>query len=376
LLCVAADAKRDAIRENYHLLIALVHPDRQEGASEEWPTGCSQRANLAYETLADADRRASYDAALAKGPEPVAFDAPRAPVARPRLRPRLSAAAFAKRFVILAGVIAALFVVQAWWVSDSAPEHAMLERSFRASSNWMRGVLPDVPRFIAGGGPTLGLDLGERLEPLKEPRRLASLASWIPVGGVPTQPRVEAPVARSTTGPDPIVTSPPPAPSAGGLALRIAPAPAGGRPEPVLLAQATPITPVPSSVPASAAGASPSRDEIERVIALMVGYYDAGDAQRLVGLIDPDALGYWRGFRVRGAYSDFFGATRERRLRMERLAWQVNGTGAQARGEATVIAEYQDGRGHVEQRVPVEIDIVHRDGQARLTRLVLYPVID
>src|SRR5258706_7868763 len=71
LLCVGVDARREAIRESYHLLIALVHPDRQEADSEEWPTGCAQRANLAHETLTDRDRRAAYDASFGKGTERV-----------------------------------------------------------------------------------------------------------------------------------------------------------------------------------------------------------------------------------------------------------------------------------------------------------------
>jgi hypothetical protein len=372
LLCVSGDARRDAIRENYHLLIALIHPDRQEAASE-WPTGCSQRANLAYETLSDPARRHAYDASFANGNEHPVRDLPQAAI--PRGRSRLPAAAVAKRFVVLAGVIATLFVVQAWWVSETFPQHAVLERSFRASSGWMRGMLPDVPRFIASGGG-ITVDAGERLEPLKEPRRLAALASWIPIADVPERARVDArtELAATNAQPRPAPAQPP---ATAGPALRMAPAPAAVQPDPpVRLAQAPASTPVPSSAPAKPAGAGPSRDEIEQMVASLVSYYDAGDAERLVGLIDSDALGFWRGYRVRGAYADFFGATRERRLRMERLTWQVNGTVAEARGEAMVVAEFQDGRARLERRVPVELDIVQRDGKARLTRLVLYPTVD
>jgi hypothetical protein len=375
LLCVAEDAKRDAIRENYHLLIALIHPDRQEAASEEWPTGCSQRANLAYETLSDPARCRAYDASFANGNEHPVRDLPQAAI--PRGRSRLPAAAVAKRFVVLAGVIATLFVVQAWWVSETSPQHAVLERSFRASSGGMRGLLPDVPRFIASGGG-ITIDAGERLEPLKEPRRLAALSSWIPVAEIPLRARADASPRPASTSAEPgIVPVQPPVPATLAPALRMAPAPVAMQPEPsVRLAQAPASTPVPSIAPARPAGAGPTRDEIEQMVASLVSYYDAGDAERLVGLIDSDALGFWRGFRVRGAYADFFGATRERRLRMERLTWQVNGLVAQARGEAMVVAEFQDGRARLERRVPVELDIVQRDGKARITRLVLYPAVD
>jgi len=60
---------------------------------------------------------------------------------------------------------------------------------------------------------------------------------------------------------------------------------------------------------------------------------------------------------------------------MDRLDWQTAADAALARGEATLIAEYADGSGKLERKVPVELDIAMRDGQARLTRLNLYPEI-
>jgi hypothetical protein len=137
------------------------------------------------------------------------------------------------------------------------------------------------------------------------------------------------------------------------------------------LAQAPSVAPVRPA--AAATASSPSRDQVERLVAQLVGYYDAGDADRLVALFDDDRLGFWSGLRTRNAYSDFFGATRERRLRIERLGWHLNGATAEARGEAIVTAEYQDGRPRLERRVPVELDIVLDGGEPRLARLVLFP---
>jgi hypothetical protein len=141
-----------------------------------------------------------------------------------------------------------------------------------------------------------------------------------------------------------------------------APAPAA----PVLRLAQAPATPAPAST-------GPTRDQIESLVAQLVGYYDAGDADRIVGLYDPGELGWFGSGRIRASFADFFGATRERRLRMERLQWRSDGGGAQARGEATVLADYVDGRPRLERRVPVELDIALRDGQARITRLVLFP---
>ena len=65
----------------------------------------------------------------------------------------------------------------------------------------------------------------------------------------------------------------------------------------------------------------------------------------------------------------------ERRLKVDRLDWQTDPEAARARGEATITAEYTDGRGSLERKVPIEIAISLRDGQARMTQLVLFPEV-
>ena len=64
VLGVSRDADAEIIREHYHLLIRLFHPDRivgEEGLEEVE----SARLNVAYHILRDAERRAHYDAELA-----------------------------------------------------------------------------------------------------------------------------------------------------------------------------------------------------------------------------------------------------------------------------------------------------------------------
>jgi hypothetical protein len=63
-LCARRDAAAETIKENYHLLMALLHPDRQEGLAEPWPESCAQRVNLAYATLGDEGARREYDQRL------------------------------------------------------------------------------------------------------------------------------------------------------------------------------------------------------------------------------------------------------------------------------------------------------------------------
>ena len=127
------------------------------------------------------------------------------------------------------------------------------------------------------------------------------------------------------------------------------------------------------AAPASTAGSSASTQEIELLVARLVSYYEQGDADGLVALFAAGEPGFWKGYRVRGAYADFFRATRVRQLRMNRLEWQTSSDTARARGEATLIADYVDGGGRVERMIPVELDIALRGGQARITRLNLYP---
>ena len=181
---------------------------------------------------------------------------------------------------------------------------------------------------------------------------------------MPTRPYRTRARASPAPEPAPATTTPPP------IANREPP------PAPVLrLAQAPAPTPVvPSAAAARSATGAPTSEEIELLVARLVSLYEAGDADGLVGLFDPEALGFWKGLRTRGTYSDFFRATSQRRLRMNRLSWQTAAQTAQARGDANVIADYADGGGKLERRVDIEIDIGVRDGQARITRLSLFPV--
>ncbi len=60
ILGVPRDADEAAIRNAYHMLARRYHPDAGEGSSLEKFRGVLD----AYETLSDAERRASYDLTL------------------------------------------------------------------------------------------------------------------------------------------------------------------------------------------------------------------------------------------------------------------------------------------------------------------------
>jgi hypothetical protein len=137
-------------------------------------------------------------------------------------------------------------------------------------------------------------------------------------------------------------------------------------PAPLRMAQST-------AAPADRApGTRPGNKEVENLVVMVIAYYEAGDAEKLAGLLDA---GFWRTSRTREAYSDFFRATRSRKLRLERLTWSGADGIMKAQGEATIQAEYYDSPAPVERRVDVEMDIALRDGKARLTRLALFPEV-
>ncbi|MDQ3028046.1 MAG: hypothetical protein M3R58_16285, partial [Pseudomonadota bacterium] len=271
---------------------------------------------------------------------------------------------WARSLAVVSAVVAALFVAQSWWVGDQPEHYALLERALplRASAKWVRDALPDaeLPRFL-DFSPVAAFDLIELFAASKQHHRLASVSIRTPVVG-----SADAPAREPVRQADVAVPGP---------ALLPVPGPPPGEVAPPTLRLAQAVVPPTASPSAPRAGTvpEPTPEHVEMLVARLVSFYEAGDSQGLVGLFDADEMGFWKGYQTRSTYSDFFRATRERRLRMDRLRWQTGPRVAQARGDATIIADYSDGAGKVERKVPVEIDIALRDGQARITRLLLFP---
>lgn len=363
VLCLGRTAAHDEVKENYRLLMALLHPDRRDA---DWPADSAQRVNDAYALLSDDKARRVYDEGLIKSHhsmpfEPVFGSAPHAVTRRRR--------GFVRPFLAVVAGGAAIFLVQAWWVGDVPKHYTLLERSLPlgGSSQWVRDALPTgLPHFL-DSKPSLVFDPLELLAPAKAPPRLASVAVWTPA---PPPPPVARMVSGSVVVKDPAFSPREAAPAPRESARGTVREPVREILQPSLkLAQAA-GAPAARSAPAVA---RPTTEEIEMLIARVVSYYEAGDSEGLVGLFDPSELGFWKGIRTRSAYSDFFRSTRQRRLRMDRLSWQAAPQAAQARGQATLTANYAEGSGKLERKVDVEIDIGMRNGEARITRLLLYP---
>lgn len=360
VLCASADAPREAIKENYHLLMALIHPDRQDASANSWPADSAQRVNRAYDVLGDEQVRRDYDAGLRmlNGEifTPALADAGLAAAAgRVRRRGRMGLR-FAKALLILTAMAGTLLLLEVW-VSDMSGKHSFFHGAFTGRSERNAAANGDKPRYL--GVESWWRVLGPSTQEAPEP----VLPSTIPARPTPAHPLPEAPAPLVVQAPAPPTAAQLP-PSALKLAVSVdasAVSPARG----VVVAQA--------ATPAEPARSAPSAEAIEIMVARLVGYYEAGETDKLMGLLDANETSYWQTLRLRQAYLDFFRATRQRKLRVNRLAWQTVNSSAHATGEATVVAEYFDAPGTLERKVDLEMDIALRDGHAKITRLSLFP---
>lgn len=366
VLCARRDAVQESIKENYHLLMGLLHPDRQEGGSAVWPEACAQRVNLAYDMLGDEGSRREYDAGLDAMQPRLRKPVPPRDARRPAPEVR-----FAKTLVAVGAVIAALVVVGLLVDDDEWGERSILQASL-SRSRMIAAPGSDRPRYVgsAVASPRASDAVYDAPEPfaLLKPL-LRAITGEQPTAWVPA-PRVEVPAPAPAVVAEPVRTA---------QAGPVAPTPQGAPVTPPTL-RATPVlgsTPAASTIPAATVAVAPETSravnrEIEDLVVALVDFYQAGDTERILGLLEPDA-GFWRTVQMRQAYSDFFRATRARRLRIEKLAWNSQTGKAHAKGEATVHAEYFDQTAPVERRVDMELDIVLRDGRARIRRLSLFP---
>lgn len=345
MLCLPMDAKRDAIKESYHLLMALIHPDRAERAREAWPADWAQRANRAYAVLSDDVARKSYDRTFAASEGLRA-----APHPRPR-RTRKSRGLVARvaRACVVLGLLAALLVMLTY--IDSTAGHFPFNG---ASSGRDIGSGSERPRFL-GLGVVPARDTASATMSAADPRQDRHSASrWRDAAPAPA-PAVQVSPAKSHAGAQAVESD------VSDFA-RDAPAIVAASAAPVVASQA-PVAP-PARPEANLTSA-----QIEILVARLIGYYEAGETDNLMALLDSKEPAA----RTRQAYLEFFRATRQRRLQVKSLDWQAAPASARAQGQATVQAQYVDAPGNLERDIDVEMEIALRNGQAKITRLSLFP---
>ena len=185
---------------------------------------------------------------------------------------------------------------------------------------------------------------------------------------MPPQRQAPAAVASTASRVEPVAIAPEPAPQA---AAPKAPAAPAVKATPAPKAQSVPVVLAQSSQAAAKPVPALAPQDIEVMVVRLIDSYEAGRADALMALMDPER-GFWDRVRTREAFNDFFVATRSRHLRITKLDWQVEDHSAHARGMALVQADYVD-TGAMEKQVDVEMDLALRDGQPRITRLSLFP---
>lgn len=368
LLCAPPDASRAALKGNYHLLMALIHPDRRDADSLAWPRDCAQRVNRAYETLIDTEARREYDASLGRqraahiASSTGSFAAPDLRI-RHRVRwPRRLAAAG-----LVLGVLAlALLGFEAVFSDHHRETLAGLWTGARSSEE-INSSRP--PRYI-GSHPEATVEQipekGQFEVPVLTPL-------WRAITGKQAPAHEDA---RAKWSPPPTVAEPPPPTVVSSSEITTASSVVAKDPEiqaPVVApASPPPASPPPALAPPALAPGVPARD-IEVLVVRLVDSYEAGDVDRLMALVDSSNGGFWTTSTMRQSYADFFRATRARTLHVSKLDWRNTDHEAHARGQALLRAEYEDQRGVVERNVDLEMDIAVREGQPRIVRLKLFP---
>jgi len=384
VLCVPPDAGRQAIKEHYHGLIALIHPDRQDPESEHWPAQAAQRVNRAYEVLSDEAKRHEYDAGLRKatpGPAPVTdaiVQAARQEVAEsaPAMNIASKWQRMRRHVLPVALVLSALFYGQMWWAAKSVDQTPGPEReaTFEQYYRWTRNLLSDAggPRFVgqekgaenAARGARQGTDdvagslLGRLTQAFSEPPRTVvapeprKLAAAPPAAGAGIPDAVRVP----GRGAGAVTASREPAGKAG-ASLRD-----NARAESV----ATPSRALQGVPPAIAA-------DMELLLVRLIAFYEAGDVDKLMSLVDAERMGVWERMRVRLDFEDFFRSTRARRLQIDWINWETADGHFNARGQATVRAEYVEQDAPAVRTVPITLRVETGADQLRLARITLFP---
>jgi hypothetical protein len=371
VLCAPQDARRAALKDNYHLLMALIHPDRRDADTAAWPRDCAQRVNRAYDTLGDDARRREYDASLerqraahiATSTGSIGVPPVRHRVHWPR---RLAKAGLAFGVLVLALLgYEAVFsdhrheILASLWTGSRSSEEVNSSRPPRyIHSPRADGTVQPIPEKAPFEVPVLTplwrAITGSKPPPAHEDSRVEWSKS--PPVAVPPPPADDT---RSVIAPAHVVAQAPAAPQSTPADM-----PKAATPAP---APAVPVSLAPAPIPGL-----PAQD-IEVLVVRLIDSYEAGDIDRLMALVDARDRGFWSSNTMRQSFAEFFRSTRVRKLHVSNLDWRNADHEAHARGQAFLRAEYDDDRGVVERNVDLEMDIALREGQPRIVRLKLFP---
>ena len=392
VLCVPTSARRETIKDHYHGLMALIHPDRQDPGDAHWPAESAQRVNKAYEVLSDDARRREYDAGLHKSTvgsatlEDSLMAAPPPPSPGTFHKPRGTRLARMRKPVLFISLaLSLLFFVQVWWAGEVPGEYSAIPSAapFEMSLRWMREAYSSGRK----SRPPSGDPAPAKREPDEDKSPGTSFLTplWRALAGGTVEPRrPPAAEAVAQVAASAIMPMVPAAQRAGSELAAVDRAPARRTPperaqplrapERLVQKPAPAVAPVAqASVDREAAQGALSAVDMETLVAQVVTYYEAGDVNKLLGLYDASSVGLWEALNLRNDFEEFFRSTRTRRLRLQGVSWDTDSPTARVKGAARLVAEYNDETGRVDRQVRLEMDIVSRDGQPRIARLSLFP---
>lgn len=325
VLGLAGHASAAAVRENFRLLMQLIHPDRL-GASGTWSGACAARANHAHAVLKGPRTRVEYDreqaalrAASAARSAATGFARP----ARPRVQTRVT---LRRRKRLYAPVLPE-------WMTAHV-----------GSFFWRH------PAFTAFAGliGTSALIIGASV--------------WLERDGASAGESSYAPLRASTPG----------------TPERAALVPRGVAVPEVLPDMATnAVAAGPVSADRTAVAAllpPPGATEVEALLVDFISAYEHGRIEPFARLFDDDAqANLYRGrAAIRREYDQLFQATAWRRMDVSQLRLQFDGDRTQATGDLDVKIGWRDGRS-IEQRIAMDMELVHRGDRTVIAKLTHRP---
>lgn len=127
---------------------------------------------------------------------------------------------------------------------------------------------------------------------------------------------------------------------------------------------------VPGESLAVALSQAPDSAEVETLITAFISHYEGGRLDAFAALFDADVrTNEFRGrAAIRSEYGELFQRSSWRKMNLKQLRWRAVGDRTEANGELTMKIGLRDGR-EVEQRVAVEMELVHREGHTVIARL-------
>jgi len=406
-LGLAPGASAQAIKENFRLLMQLVHPDRQDARSL-WPESFAAQANRAYGILRNDQSRADLDrdeyeraarartkqhkaalAAMAPTPRwpPVAIANRRTP-SRARLPEWLTAVVggFMRQhpavvaFVVLLGA-AALVIGAVMWKSDvgsltrearapSVPTRPAPERI--VAEPVMTAVEPDAPVAPQAGDGGRHVSLATPLLAVDSDTMPTARSVFRARPAAVREPQVDAVDVAETrrTSATPSAEAPPDrAATAAGAAADLAATKSASANSATTPAD-PPSAPTAASTPATSTLQPLTMAEIDALFAAFVDSYDRGRLDTFAVLFDEDAETnlYHGRAAIRGEYGELFRLSEWRQMQLQQISWRRDGERAYAKGEIAVRIAWRDGR-EVKQRVAVDIEVARRGGRVVITRL-------